>query len=60
MSIEKFDEGWPWTVTCDKCDEELETSADDFYGAKDEAKSYGWTSIMVNGEWENHCPSCSN
>ena len=59
MSIERTG-GRNGTISfvCDECPEHLDTEQDDFGRAWAFAKSQGWRSFQVAGQWCHGCPSC--
>lgn len=55
MSIDKaYGSFYP---TCDICGKQL-MSTDTFEEAVETMKDNNWKSVMVGGEWENHCTDC--
>jgi len=47
-----------YVISCDSCDEVLETEAEDFDSAIQEMKEQGWKSVKTDRGWEHMCPQC--
>jgi hypothetical protein len=56
MSIEK--EYGMHIPVCDICREARLESQHDFYDAVAAKKEAGWKSKMIEGEWNDICPTC--
>lgn len=54
--IERY--GGNFDVSCDNCGYSEEFDGPDWNAMIADVKAAGWKNVRVNGEWENHCPSC--
>ena len=45
-------------VICDKCDEIIRLTNDDFYDRIEELKNMSWENIKEKDEWKQYCPTC--
>ena len=47
-----------YEMSCDFCNEQMDTEEDDFRLALDNAKADGWKIFKEDGEWYHKCPDC--
>lgn len=47
-----------YKLVCDCCGDYADEDFDDFYGAVDFKKSYGWKSQRCGDVWQDICPEC--